>query len=49
VQAISLSNAGPDRVGLVSATTNVARQAGLALGPAIATLPGDSATIELAG
>jgi NAD(P)H:quinone oxidoreductase type IV len=38
IQAVVLEAAGADRVGLASATTNVARQAGLALGPAIGTL-----------
>jgi MFS family permease len=36
--ATAMANAGPDRLGLSGATTNIARQAGLALGPALATL-----------
>lgn len=38
VQTAALANAGPDRLGLTTATTNLARQAGLAVGPAVATL-----------
>jgi MFS family permease len=37
-QTVVLTNAGTDRVGRASASTNLARQAGLALGPAVATL-----------